>query len=196
MPDMSTWITDARTLASARESKEPEEARRAELGRQVVEAATSRRADGSWCSAIRCIARAGRKACSGRVLVAQTEAGRVEWSCTTCEDRGVITGFERTEIDLSSYVPRGKKVRVWGFDEEERAELLAGTAHVPALRAVVARASPSTEIKGFLMLQATLDELDEVYTLVEHLTDMTRSRRKIELLDGLRASLCSVMDSF
>jgi hypothetical protein len=46
------------------------------------------------------------------------------------------------------------------------------------------------------MVQATLDELDEVDTLVEHLTDMTRRRRKIELLDGLRASLCSVMDGF
>ena len=193
---MSTWITDARTFAAARESKEPEEARRAELGRQIVEAATSRRAEGTWCSAIRCIARAGRKACSGWITVAQTEAGRVEWSCPACQDHGVITGFEGTEIDLSSYVPRAKKARMWGFDEEERAELLAGTSHIPALRAVVARASPSTEIKGFLMVQATLDELDEVYTLVEHLTDMTRSRRKIELLDGLRASLCSVMDGF
>lgn len=193
---MSTWITDARALAAARESKEPVEARRAELGRQIVEAATSRRAEGSWCSAIRCIARAGRKACSGRITVARTEAGRVEWSCTACEEQGVITGFEESEVDLSSYVPRGKKVRVWGFDDEERAELLAGTTHIPSLRAVVARASPSVEIKGLLMLQATLDELDEVYTLVEHLTDMTRSRRKIELLDGLRASLCSVMDGF
>ena len=149
---MSTWITDTRTLAAERESKEPKEARRAELGRQIVEAATSRRAEGSWCSAIRCIARAGCKACSGRITVAQPEAPRVEWSCTACEDHGVITGFEGTEIDLSSYVPRGKKVRIWGFDDEERAELLAGTTHIPSLRAVVARASPSVEIKGLLML--------------------------------------------
>ena len=196
MPGMSTWITDVRALAPAHETKAPEEARRAELVRQIVEAATSRRAEGSWCSAIRCIARVGRKACSGRILVARTEAGRVDWSCAACGDRGEITGFEGTEIDLSSHVPREKKLRVWGFDDEERSALLAGTTHIPSLRAVVSRASPAAEIKGLLILQATIDELDEVYTLVEHLTDMTRSRRKIELLDGLRASLCSAMDGF
>ena len=160
MPGMSIWITDARAFASAHESKVPEEARRAELVRQIVEAATSRRAEGSWCSAVRCIARASRKACSARILVAQTGAGRVDWSCTACGDRGVITGFEGTEIDLSSYVPREKKLRIWGFDDEERSALLAGTTHIPSLRAVVARASPAAEIKGLLILQATVDELD------------------------------------
>jgi hypothetical protein len=33
-------------------------------------------------------------------------------------------------------------------------------------------------------------------TLVEHLTDRTRSRKRRELLDDLRASLCSSMDGF
>jgi hypothetical protein len=47
-----------------------------------------------------------------------------------------------------------------------------------------------------LVLQATLDELDAIYTLVEDLTDATRSRRRIELLDSLRADLCDVMDGF
>jgi hypothetical protein len=108
----------------------------------------------------------------------------------------VITGFEGTEIDLSPYVPRKKKLRVWGFDDKEREVLLTATTHIPALRAVVARASPAAEVAGLLILQATIDELDEVYTLVEHLTDATRSRHRIELLDGLRASLCSAMDGF
>jgi hypothetical protein len=41
-----------------------------------------------------------------------------------------------------------------------------------------------------------MDELDEIYTPVEHLTDAPRSRRRIELLDDLRAGLCSAMDRF
>ena len=196
MPGMSTWTTDVRHLAPAHEPQEPVAARRADLVRAIVEAATSRRAAGAWCSAVRCIARVGRKACSGRLHVGQLEAGRVEWSCAACGENGVITGFEGTDLDLSSYVPVHKTLRLWGFDEEERSVLLAATTNIPSLRAVVARASPAVEREDILILQATVDELDEVYTLVEHLTDATRSRRRIELLDGLRASLCTSMDGF
>jgi hypothetical protein len=64
------------------------------------------------------------------------------------------------------------------------------------LRAVVARASPAADVEGLLVLQATLQELDEIYTLVEHLTDAARSRRRVELLDGMRMDLCAVMDGF
>lgn len=107
----------------------------------------------------------------------------------------MITGFEGTDLDLSSHVPR-KKVRVWGFDDESREVLLGATTHLPSLRAVVARASPAAEVEGLLILQATLNELDEMYTLVEHLSDRTRSQGRRELLDGLRADLCAVMDGF
>jgi hypothetical protein len=41
----------------------------------------------------------------------------------------VITGFEGTEMDLSPYVPRKKKLRVWGFDDKEREVLLTATTH-------------------------------------------------------------------
>jgi hypothetical protein len=85
---------------------------------------------------------------------------------------------------------------MWAFDEEERAVLLAATTHVPELRAVIARGRPHQEVAGVLVLTATVEELDDVYTLVEELTDGTRSRRRRELLDGLRASLCSAMDGF
>ena len=105
----------------------------------------------------------------------------------------MITGCSGTELDLSSYVPRQKKLRVWGFDDKSRDVLLAATTRTPPLRAVIVRASPAAEIKGLLILQATVDELDEIYTLVEQLTDATRSRRRIELLDGLRADLCGAM---
>ena len=193
---MSTWITDVRHLPSIDAPEGSKGARRVELVREIVEAATSRRAAGSWCTAVRCLARTGRKACRGRLHVDPIEAGRVEWSCAVCGERGVITGFDGTDLDLSSYVPRQKKLRLWGFDDEERSVLLAATTHIPSLRAVIARASPAADMPGILILQATVDELDEVYTLVEHLTDATRSRRRIELLDGLRASLCTSMDGF
>lgn len=106
--------------------------RRAEFMRAIVEAATSR------ATAVRCIVRVGRKVCRSRIHVGQPEAGRVEWSCMACGERGVITGFEGTALDLSSYVPR-KKVGLWGFDDESCEVLLGATTHLPSLRARVRR---------------------------------------------------------
>jgi hypothetical protein len=197
MARMKTWSTDVRDLAPAEDLTLPPAARRrSAFTRDLVEAATSRRAPGSWCSAVRCIARVGRRACGAHLHVEQTEPGKVAWSCAVCGEAGVITGFAGTELDMSAHAPSRKVLRLWGFDEESREVLLVATTHIPSLRAIVARASPAADVPGLLLLQATFDELDEVYTLVEQLTDATRSRRRIELLDGLRASLCTSMDGF
>lgn len=197
MAVMKMWSTDVRDLAPMGTAPEAVAAeRRAHFTQQVVEAATSRPTHESWCSAVRCIARAGRKACRGRVQVVRPEPERVEWLCLVCGESGVVTGFAGTEFDMSPYVPRAKKLRLWGFDEESRDVLLAGTMGVPSLRAIIARASPAVDVPDLLILQATVDELDEVYTLVEHLTAVTRSRRRIELLDGLRFGLSTAMDGF
>lgn len=166
---------------------------RAEFTREVVEAATAAPTRVESLSAVACIGRVGRRRCPSRVYVALTAEG-VEWSCETCGDAGVVTGFAGTESDLSRYTPIGETV-FWVVSDEERAVLIAATDGLPALRAIVARARPIAEIPEALLLRATVEELDEVYTLVEELTDATRSRSRLELLDGLRASLCSSMDS-
>jgi len=195
---MATWVTDVRDILPSQEGADAKKpaARRSELTREIVEAATSWRIEGSWCSAVRCIARVGRRACGARIHVGRPAPGQVEWTCKACGERGVITGFEGTELDMSAYVPHKKKLRMWGFDDEGRQVLVDATTHVPSLRAIVMRASPAAEVQGLLLLQATVDELDEIYTLVEQLTNATRSRRRIELLDGMRADLCSAMDGF
>ena len=96
---------------------------------------------------------------------------------------------------MSRYVPRGK-THLWGYDEEERRLLLPPTVDLPPLRAVLARGTPQDDIAVLLLVEATVDELDEMYTLVEELTDMTRSRARLEVLDGLRRSLCTSIDGF
>ena len=194
---MKTWSTDVGHLAPGDDVTLPLAARRrSAFTRELVEAATSRRVAGSWCSAVGCIARVGRRVCGARIQVEQPGPGQVSWSCPGCGEAGVITGFVGTEFDMSAYVPSQKKLRLWGFDDEGREVLLAGTTHTPSLRAIVARASPTAEVQGLLLLEATVDELDEIYTLVEHLTDATRSRRRIEMLDGMRMDLCTAMDGF
>ena len=46
------------------------------------------------------------------------------------------------------------------------------------------------------MVEASVDELDEMYSLVEALMDGTRSRRRLDQLAGMRATLCTSIDGF
>ena len=89
-----------------------------------------------------------------------------------------------------------EEVVAWGIDDEERELLTQATTEIPELRAIVARGYPRAAIEGLLVVEATVEELDEMYTLVEELTDIARSRKRIEMLDGLRASLSTSIDGF
>lgn len=90
-----------------------------------------------------------------------------------------------------------KRNRLWGFDDADRALLAAATVDLPSLHAVVGRAEPRPDLQpGLWVVQASLRELDEMYSLVEALMDATRSRRKIDQLEGLLATLCTSMDGF
>jgi hypothetical protein len=133
--------------------------------------------------------------CGAWLDVTRVEPSTLEWSCSTCGERGVITGFANSELDFSPFLPRTSTV-LWGLDQESRDVLYAATARIASLRAIVARASPVAEIEGFLRVDATVDELDELYTLIEQLSDQTRSGRRRELFDDLRRSLCGAMDRF
>lgn len=86
---------------------------------------------------------------------------------------------------------------MWGFTEEERRVLAPAVGELPGLRAVLERAGPRPDLaEGLLLVQATAVELDKMYSLVEALMDGTRSRRRLDLLEGLLASLCSSIDGF
>lgn len=91
---------------------------------------------------------------------------------------------------------RRKHGRVWGFDDEARAFLLDATADVPSLRAVVARAERRVDLGGMWVVQASLQELDEMYSFGEALMEGTRSRRRLELIEGMLASLSTSIDGF
>ena len=96
---------------------------------------------------------------------------------------------------MARAMARSKK-RLWGFDDGEREILVAATAAIPVLRGVVERAGRRTEFHGLWVVEASVDELDELYSLVEALMDGTRSRRRREQLDGMRATLCTSIDGF
>jgi hypothetical protein len=194
---MAAWTTDIRHLPSDDDEAPAEARRRAAFTREVAEAATSRAVRGSWASAVPCVGVIGGKPCAALVKVSRApkKKDEVKWACEVCGDSGVVTGFSGGTHDLSKHRRRGKLVP-WGIDAGDRALLLEVTVRIPELRAIVSRATPYAELPGLLIVWATVDELDTVYTLVEDLTDGTRSRKRREHYDKLRATLCNSMDGF
>ncbi len=91
-------------------------------------------------------------------------------------------------------VARGR--RLWGFDDQQRRILFDATEEIPTIRSVLARAEQRADLDGLWVLQATVRELDEIYSLVEALMDCTRGRKKLDLLEGLLSSLCTSIDGF
>jgi len=88
------------------------------------------------------------------------------------------------------------KTRLWVFEDAERELLVAATAEIPTLRAVIERAERRADFNGLWLLKSNADELDEMYSLVQALMDGTRSRKKLDLLDGMLATLCTSIDGF
>ncbi len=86
--------------------------------------------------------------------------------------------------------------RLWGFDEEQREVLLGASDKFPELAGLVLRAGRHPEIAGLWMVWATGHELDAVYSIVEALEHGVRGRKRRELLEGIRMSLCSSIDGF
>ena len=61
---------------------------------------------------------------------------------------------------------------------------------------MVERAGQRVDLQGLWVVESSVDELDEMYSLVEALMDGTRSRRRLELLEGMRMTLCTSIDGF
>lgn len=182
-------------VVDLREEFAPMEVMQRFFAHAVCEAATSRAPGRAWRSAVRCETGRGRRRCDARVEVARPKKGEVTWSCARCGCGGSVIGYELSASDLSAYVPRAK-MRTWGFDDEERELLLDATADIRSLRAVVARATPHTEIPELLLVRATPQELDDMYSLVEAPTDGRPGRKRLAILEGLRRSLCTAIDGF
>lgn len=83
-----------------------------------------------------------------------------------------------------------------GFDDAERELLIGATAEIPTLRAIIERAERRADLDSMWRVKSNVEELDEMYSLVQALMGGTRGRRKLDLLDGMLATLCASMDGF
>jgi hypothetical protein len=88
-----------------------------------------------------------------------------------------------------------RRKRLWAFDDEDRGVLLEGAAGIPALLSVLGRAERRVDL-GAWVVEASVSELDEMYDLVGALMDATRSRRRLDVLEGLLFGLSTAIDGF
>ena len=139
---------------------------------------------------MRCIAGAESAECSAWIEVTYDGVNTISWSCSKCAETGTITGFVGDDNDLSVFVEFGPEV-VWTMDERELELLTRATASLPELRGTIVRAEPDDA--GRLVVRATVEELDDILKLVEHLRDSTRARAKAELVVGLERSLSAAV---
>lgn len=192
---MATWTTDVGHLPPDDPSVPLAARRRAEFTRHVVEAATSWETTEPWLAAVVCVGRVGRQRCRTWISVARLSEDLIEWTCGRCGDRGTVSGFEGSVLDLSDYRLDGEFV-TWGIDAKQQKLLLRLTASSPEYRSVLARARPHDEIRGLLIINATLPELDELHLLIEARMDGVRSKRERAILDGLLSTLWTSTDGF
>ncbi len=85
---------------------------------------------------------------------------------------------------------------IWVFDDQARRLLLRSTAGRPELRSVIGRAERQPALDNRWEVTASLEDLNDLYTLVEQLIDQTRGRRQRATLDGIRLSLSAALDGF
>ena len=137
---------------------------------------------------MRCIGGDDVKRCAAPIEVSYDGADSIAWSCAaSCGESGVITGFVGSENDLSVFVTLGPEV-IWSIEDGEHEMLRAATRSLPELRGTIVRAEP-TEMPGRVVVKATLEELEDISALLDHLLETTRGRAKLEVAGRIRQSL-------
>jgi len=99
----NTWITDLRHFLNEEGSLEDMPIPAFKLATyfgKIVKAVTTRKRD-TLNTGVRCRRRPGRKACPGEISAFIDERGAISWSCPTCKDNGVISGWRGTMWDWS-----------------------------------------------------------------------------------------------
>lgn len=102
----NTWVIAMHHFSDVREISNPHttpEARRiGEYFGSIVEAASTWNVVGiPKDSAIRCRRRPGHRPCPGHIRFLREANDSIEWTCSSCDDNGVITEWKGTPWDLS-----------------------------------------------------------------------------------------------
>jgi hypothetical protein len=189
-----TWMTDLGDLPPADADASVAARRRAAFTRAVVEAATATCSRAWWRSAVACVGRRGRKLCRAYVEVRVTrDLDAAQWTCASCGDRGMVTGWIDTAHDFVSFPPEGGDTRALALDEAAYGTLLTLADGQPDERSILVRATPVDD-GAALALTASAGELQDLLLLVDEGMATARQRSELVRLDRIRAEVRAAMD--
>ncbi len=160
----------------------------------IVRAATAEDAGVGWVSALPCRRRPGRRACPGHLALLRTDVPpTIEWRCTSCEDQGVISGWQRSPFDLRARATDpcptdGLRVVI---PSEVAATLRSLVLVDTAIERLVFRAGVSEE---GIVLAGDEDDLDELIGYVAAEANHEENRRRHKRLDAAFEVLSDALD--
>jgi hypothetical protein len=154
----------------------------------IVRAASVRPVGTGGTSAVGCIRRPGHRPCDGFIMVFRRTNGEIAWSCDTCGDEGVITGWEGSPTDLS-----GLDDGYAGGDElvllvaRELYELISGVLLLDdACELLVARAEGTA---AGVVLKGSTAAFEELVEYVASEANAETNSRRMRSLDAACAAL-------
>jgi hypothetical protein len=161
--------------------------------RRVVRAATAMGGSGPRTTALSCRRRPGHRPCPGHLVVARHE-GRygIRWQCESCDDDGVIDGWQGSLDDLSVLGPRkavGLYITVIVSEDSYRL-LLDGPVLDQACERVLYAAQPRP---NGVALTGSEGDLEELMGVVAFEANHARTRDRQRRWDAVYSVLDSVL---
>lgn len=150
----------------------------------IVRAATAGDSGLTWVSALRCNRRPGHVACPGHLALRRTDVpASIAWRCTSCDDEGIISGWEGSPFDLRPRsIDPGPTTGVQVVVSAEVAGTLRSLMLLDtASERLVFRAQL---VEGVIVLSGDEDDLDELAGYVAAEANHEEDRRRQKRLDA------------
>lgn len=158
----AVFVSDLRHFLDLPEDVPGPARRMAEHLTLIVRAATAGVSGFTWVSALGCNRRPKRVACPGHLAVCRTDIPpSIDWRCTSCDDRGIISGWERSPFDLR---PRsGDQPPVDGVEVVASADVAKTLRSLMLLDTASERLVFRAQVVGDeIVVSGAEDELDEL----------------------------------
>lgn len=150
----------------------------------IVRAATSGDSGLTWVSALTCTRRPGHVSCPGRFALRRTDVpASIAWRCTSCDDEGIISGWEHSPFDLR---PRSSEP-----GPTAGVQVVVSTEVARTLRSLMLLDTVSERlvfraqvVEGVIVLSGDEDDLDELAGYVAAEANHEDDRRRQKRLDA------------
>jgi len=186
-----TWVTDITDLfpSDGRFAEVPEPARRLGAYLAAIAGAGSLAPSGETVqTALRCRRRPGHRACVGYLDVLRLDVpAHIHWRCTSCDDKGLIHGWQGSLWDLS------RAREAVDVDDQEKIEVHLPNEEYQLLRTISVLDTDSEHIvvgarragRGGARLRCGEEELEELLGFVAFEANHEPERRRQLRLDRL-----------